>query len=261
MPDSRDINDIEIDNLSPASEKSSATYPCLKCHATIDAPLDRVCSFLANPNTIPLYNELVVDHSDVEEISPSSKITWTKCPKILFVKPRDFVTYCSHRWRGDGTQVIVNQACEHEDVPGVMVEGQGDVCRGFAIRGANFISKDPDDPNKTRITMISHATPGGGLPQWAMNTAVNAVVQIEPFKFFHNINDSICNYQQESTISQQLQPQTSNVGNLPGRSDKPAGIAHLGFTCFWPNGGGLRELHHQDVLANEDDDDSMEQLD
>lgn len=31
----------------------------------------------------------------------------------------------------------MNQAVEHEDVPGVMVEGQGDVCRGFALRGAN----------------------------------------------------------------------------------------------------------------------------
>lgn len=58
-------------------------------------------------------------------------------PKVLFVKPRDFVTYCSHRWRKDGTQVIVNQACEHEDMPGVMEEGQGEVCRGFALRGAN----------------------------------------------------------------------------------------------------------------------------
>jgi len=62
-----------------------------------------------------------------------------------------------------------------------------------------------------------------------MNTAVNAVVQIEPFKFFHNINDSIRNYQEEDSSSSDLQSQTSNVGiNLPGRSNKPAGIAHLG---------------------------------
>ena len=135
MPDSRDEKDIESALLSTSS--SSQDYPCLKCYSTIDAPLDRVCSFLSNPDTIPLYNELIVDHSDVEEITPSSKITWCKMPKVLFVKPRDFVTYCSHRWRKDGTQVIVNQACEHEDMPGVMEEGQGEVCRGFALRGAN----------------------------------------------------------------------------------------------------------------------------
>lgn len=166
------------------------------------------------------------------------------------------MTYCSHRWRSDGTQVIVNQACEHEDMPGVMKEGQGSVCRGFALRGANFISKDPDDPNhKTRITMLSHANPGGGLPSWAMNTAVNGVVQVEPFKFFHNINESICNYQETA----KAQSKMSTVGSTKGRSKNPAGIAHLGFTCFWPNGGGLREgdnthtNHLQQDIWTEDD--------
>jgi hypothetical protein len=253
MPDSRDENDVE----SSCPPTPNQDYPCLKCYSTIDAPLDTVCSFLSNPDTIPLYNELVVDHCDVEEITPSSKITWCKMPKVLFVKPRDFVTYCSHRWRSDGTQVIVNQACEHDDMPGVMKEGQGSACRGFALRGANFISKDPDDPNhKTRITMLSHANPGGGLPQWAMNTAVNGVVQVEPFKFFHNINESICNYQETA----KAQSKMSTVGSSKGRSKKPAGIAHLGFTCFWPNGGGLREggntytNHLQQDIWTEDDD-------
>lgn len=120
MPDSRKENDIE--STEPPSSQQPL-YPCLKCYSTFDAPLDRVCSFLANPDTMTLYNELIDDHRDVEIISPSSKITWCKVPKILFVKPRDFVTYCSHRWKSDGTQVIVNQACEHEDMPGVMVEG------------------------------------------------------------------------------------------------------------------------------------------
>eukprot|EP00579_Thalassiosira_antarctica_P017558 CAMPEP_0201950382 /NCGR_PEP_ID=MMETSP0903-20130614/56457_1 /ASSEMBLY_ACC=CAM_ASM_000552 /TAXON_ID=420261 /ORGANISM="Thalassiosira antarctica, Strain CCMP982" /LENGTH=724 /DNA_ID=CAMNT_0048493617 /DNA_START=656 /DNA_END=2830 /DNA_ORIENTATION=- len=248
MPDTRDEKDID----QPMSTKPQ-TYPCLKCYTTIDAPLHHVCSFLANEETIGLYNELVVDHADVEELSPNAKITWTKCPKILFVKPRDFVTYCSHWWKGDGTQVLVNQACDHVDRPGVMLEGQGDCCRGFAIRGANFISKDPDDPNKTRITMLSHANPGGGLPQWAMTSVVNAVVQIEPFKFFHNINEGICNYyDQDTALSKSQLAQTSTVGNdgLPGRSKKPAGIAHLGFTCFWPNGGGLKEESNKPLVMN-----------
>ena len=180
------------------------------------------------------------------------------------------------------------------------------------------ISKDPDDPNKTRITMLSHANPGGGLPQWvsficyrthsccsglclipslssllllwflkAMNTAVNAVVQIEPFKFFHNINDSICNYQETSSSKPS---QTVDVVRPGGRSNKPAGIAHLGelvcglksvhcfyttnllwhcafvifcytsgFTCFWPNGGGLKEdsafASQQDMWSDDDEED------
>jgi hypothetical protein len=123
MPDPRDGEDVESASRGGGGADPPPDYPCLRCHSTIDAPLDRVCSFLSNPDTVPLYNELIDDHRDVEIVSPSSKITWCKVPKILFVKPRDFVTYCSHRWLGDGTQVIVNQACEHEDVPGVLVEG------------------------------------------------------------------------------------------------------------------------------------------
>lgn len=131
MPDTRDDGDIE------STSSRTQDYPCIKCYSTIDAPIEDVCSFLANEETMPLYNELVTDHAEVEEITPHGKITWTKCPKILFVKPRDFVTYCSHRWRRDGTQVLVNQACEHEDRPAVLEEGQADACRGFALRGAN----------------------------------------------------------------------------------------------------------------------------
>lgn len=134
MADSRDEQDRE----SGISDKdNSLDYPCIKCYSTIDASMETVCSFLSDEETIPIYNELVVDHDDIEEITPHSKITWTKMPKVLFVKSRDFVTFCSHRWWRDGTQVIVNQACEHDDRPGVMVEGQGDATRGFALRGAN----------------------------------------------------------------------------------------------------------------------------
>ena len=62
----------------------------------------------------------------------------------------------------------------------------------------------------------------------AMNTAVNAAVQIEPFKFFHKINESICNYREALQYSN---TQSSNVGGFQGRSNKPAGIAHLGKLC------------------------------
>eukprot|EP00985_Skeletonema_marinoi_P014247 scaffold7199_cov133-Skeletonema_marinoi.AAC.4 len=306
MSDSRDEQDRE----SGISDKNSLDYPCIKCYATIDAPMETVCSFLSNEETIPIYNELVVDHDDIEEITPHSKITWTKMPKVLFVKSRDFVTFCSHRWWRDGTQVIVNQACEHDDRPGVMVEGQGDATRGFALRGANceyslsldfvsssflllvlthlisVISKDPNDPDKTIISILAHANPGGGLPQWAMNTAVNGVVQIEPFKLFHKINEGACNYQHQSSASSQ----TAHVNSLPGRSAKPAGIAQLGecleellccnlnhqllltfvlqsvyvgYTCFWPNGGGLKESNPFSSHPKQswDDDDEEEDND
>jgi hypothetical protein len=57
-----------------------------------------------------------------------------------------------------------------------------------------------------------------------MNTAVNGVVQIEPFKLFHKINEGACSYKEKSSASSQ----TAHVSSLPGRSTTPAGIAQLG---------------------------------
>jgi len=145
-------------------------YPCLKCFATINAPLDDVCTYLSQEIRIQEYNDLIEGNRDLEEITPHSKICWSQCPQILFVKPRDFVTFCHHRWGKDGGQIMVNQACEHPSSPGVASEKDGNVCRAYALRGANFLSVDPDDPNKTKFSMVCHADPGGGLPTWVRDS-------------------------------------------------------------------------------------------
>ena len=84
-----------------------------------------------------------------------------------------------------------------------------------------------------------------------MTTAVNAVVQIEPFKLFHNINQGVSTYTEPSS-SIALSHQLATVNSLPGRSNKPAGMAQMGYVCFWPNGGGLKEKHSEQM--DEDDD-------
>lgn len=36
------------------------------------------------------------------------------------------------------------------------------------------------------------------------------------------------------------------VSSIPGRSTRAAGLSQMGYACFWPNGGGLKEglIHH-----------------
>jgi hypothetical protein len=126
-------------------------YPCIKCYSTIDAPLEDVCTYLSEEAASVDYNDVVEKHKDVEEISPSAKICWSASPQILFIKPRDFVTFCHHKWKNDGTEVIVNQACDHPDYPLEEMEKEGKSCRGYALRGANckfsFLSIQTLPPN------------------------------------------------------------------------------------------------------------------
>ena len=268
MKDSReelaDTNDEEL-------------YPCMKCHATIDAPLEAVCSYLAEESMSPDYNDVVKKHHDIEELSPNAKVCWSQSPQILFIKPRDFVTFCYHKWRRDGTEVIVNQAYDHPDA-----KPSENSVRGYALRGANckyfsdcfdvfegllllllllfliffrhdsfsrnflstrsntiVISRSHDDPSKTEITIIAHANPGGGLPPWASKTAVNALAPIEPFKLFHKINEQVQKNQSELGERFRRAEMVSSVP--PGRSRRPGGMAQLGYACYWPNGGGSVE--------------------
>jgi hypothetical protein len=123
----------------------------------------------------------------------------------------------------------------------------------YLIRPVIVLSRCPDDPEKTRITIVAHANPGGGVPQWASKTAVNALVPIEPFKLFHKINVNV--KRNEPELRQRLQ-EAEMVSTLPdGRSPRPAGMALLGYACYWPNGGGMKEGGNpqaSDVGKNED---------
>jgi hypothetical protein len=208
-------------------------WPCLRMYTTIDAPADIVCLYLSQEHHVTEYNALIEKHQDLEEITPHSKICWGQTPQILFIKPRDFVTFCYHRWRRDGTQVIVNQACDR----------YGDVtANAFAFRGCTMVGPDPDDPDKTRIAMLTHASPGPDIPQWATKTALQSLLPIEPFRLFYRINQSV--QQNRQDLENQCRALTYSSSEMVKNdrvSKRPAGMAQLGFACFWPDGGGIQE--------------------
>ncbi len=79
------------------------------------------------------------------------------------------------------------------------------------------------------MAILAHANPGGGLPQWAMKTAVNAVAPIEPFKLFYKIDSCVTAHRGKNDNK------TSMVSSNPGRK-LPAGLSQLGYACFWPVG-------------------------
>jgi hypothetical protein len=67
------MTDSRGDWADPMDEKE---YPCIKVFATIDAPIDEVCAYLAEEKRVPEYNDLVIQHRDLEEITPHSKVVW-----------------------------------------------------------------------------------------------------------------------------------------------------------------------------------------
>ena len=74
------------DSRGKYAKNDGAEFPCIKCFTTIDAPMEDVCDYLSNENHMEEYNDLVVAHRDLEDISPHGKICWSQCPQILFIK-------------------------------------------------------------------------------------------------------------------------------------------------------------------------------
>ena len=232
--------------------KDDREYPCLKCTGVIDAPLDAVCLYLSKERHLQEYNDLIETHKDLQEITPSSKICLGRTPQILFIRPRSLVTFCQHRWLPDGSQIVLNQACRYPQRLNKRNMGVFEECdevdeskqpMAFALRGMNHLCPDPDDPeNKTRFTFIAHGNPGMDVPTWAMKTAVGALANLEPFKLYHKINLNVRKKlpQLREELDQEAAQLVSSEG-LDGRMTRPAGIAQLGYACFWPNGGGLIE--------------------
>lgn len=149
----------------------------------------------------------------------------------MFIEPREFVTFCHHRWLRDGTQLIVNQAWDHPAISSVGL-------RAYALRGASYISPHPNHPNsKTSIVILAHASCGKDAPEWLVRTAVSILAPIKPFEIITRINKGVqrarAELEREEASHQLLAP--------PGRTNRPAGIAQIGYGCFWPEGGGIQE--------------------
>jgi len=266
MVDSREKH---ADTSSP--ERRTHLHPCVVLYGDLDAPFDLVCRYLSQEQRFKEYNSLLIDSDTVEVLTPHSKICWSQTKKLLFIQPRDFVTFCSHKWqRKDGTQqqLVVHQACEHptrlesattETAAPEDENNQG--LRAFALRGATLISPHPDDPlGKTKITLLAHCNCGNDIPEWGVRSAVKVLAPIKPFEIIHRIQvgvdanrkelqlleDQATNNDKPSKKQRKLKLKRLKVKNHHKhkkleRSQRPAGMAQMGYACFWPEGGGLVE--------------------
>ena len=91
--------------------------------------------------------------------------------------------------------------------------------------------------------MVAHASPGSEVPTWACKAAIQSLAPMEPYRLFHKINEGVKKCHRELQASSQRLREAELVGS--GGDDRisrrPAGLAQLGYACFWPNGGGEKE--------------------
>jgi len=252
------MKDSRRDGNTNNNNEQNKLHPCMKLRTTINAPYHLVCRYLSQEDRYREYNSLLVDQKDLEVITPHSKICWSQTKKIMFIQPRDFVTFCHHKWltrKGgrdddeydDTTQLVVSQACDHETMM-MSADEDNERLRAFALRGATYISKHSD--TKTSIVMLAHCNCGRDIPEWAVRAAVKVSAPIKPFEIIHRINVGIAKSlreleEEEESSSrrnnkkeQQQQLGGSSSSSSRSRSARPAGIAQMGYACFWPDGGG-----------------------
>ena len=145
--------------------------------------------------------------------------------------------------------MITNQACDHpritRDESNSNTESSIDGVSGyraFSLRGATYISRCPDFPKKrTKVVMLSHCNCGRDVPEWAVRAAVGILAPIKPFEIIYRIEKGIQQAREvlEREEWKSIAAPTIATTSDPERSSQPAGIAQMGYACFWPEGGGL----------------------
>jgi hypothetical protein len=73
--------------------------------------------------------------------------------------------------------------------------------------------------NHTEFSLIAHADPGGGLPNWAVRSVVGTLVGIEPFRFFHRVTAGAKRRAEGLGGNQEVTPRV--------------GISQMGYAGFW----------------------------
>jgi hypothetical protein len=98
--------------------------------------------------------------------------------------------------------------------------------------------------------MLAHASPGKDVPSWACKAAIQSLAPIEPYRLFHKINEGVKQSRDALQAMSRRLDEAEMVRVNSGMdlnstegctSCRPAGIALMGFACFWPNGGGVKE--------------------
>lgn len=144
--------------------QGSENWPCVKATAVIDASPRSLSGLLWDSSKVSLVNRYSSGRTDVDIVSPDTKIVWNRSRIPFTVRPFDFCSLM-HRYEDptDQSCVVVTRATQHEKVP-----RHKDHARSETLLGVSIIKPCVNEPRKCEVTSINHIR-YGGIPPFLVN--------------------------------------------------------------------------------------------
>ncbi len=133
-----------------------------KGEATIDAPIAKVASVLADTPRRHEWVPHLIEAHIVKEISERERIEYTSIATPPFTKNRDFVLHTSAEYLEPTKELVFHfMSIDDPSVPATkMIRGQVIKSR-YMMRAL--------DRDKTFVEYLVHIDPKGGIPRWLVN--------------------------------------------------------------------------------------------
>ena len=144
----------KLQSSSMNLKKEDAVWPCVKSSTIIETDTGSLLQYLLDSSKAKEYNKYSAGRSDIQIISPSTKIVWARMNIPLGIKPYDFCSIMHfYSWPSSDEILLVSKHAEHPLVP-----IHKDFGRSEKIIGLNILKplRSNSGQARTEITCISH---------------------------------------------------------------------------------------------------------
>lgn len=154
MGKEKDVLVWKLKMSSLSMGKKERQWPCVKSSTVIEIDSESLLEYLMDSSKVQEYNKYSAGRSDVEIISPTTKVVWNRLNIPLGIKPYDFCTLMHSYAKPAADEIIlVSKSTIHPSLP-----VHSDYGRSEKLMGLNILKslKPIGNQKRTEITCISH---------------------------------------------------------------------------------------------------------